>query len=61
MIFVVVVGIKHMASTSEQKCNICEKYFPNQIFSVHQSLHSEDKFHPCNKKCGKVFISKDEL
>ena len=50
-----------MASASDKKCNICEKYFPEQIFSAHQSLHSEDKFHPCNKNCVKVFISKDEL
>ena len=61
IIFVVVVGIKNMASISEQKCNTCEKYFPNQIFSAHQSLHCEDKFHPCNKNCGKVFTSKDDL
>ena len=61
IIFVVVVGIKNMASTSEQKYNICEKYFHEQIFNLHQRVHSEDKFHPCNKNCGKVFISKDEL
>ena len=50
-----------MASTTEQKCNICEKYFPKEIFDLHQRVHVEDKFHPCNKKCGKVFTSKTDL
>ena len=50
-----------MASASDKKCSICEKYFPQQIFSAHQSLHFQDKFHPCKKTCGKFFTSKDEL
>ena len=50
-----------MASASDKKCNICENYFPEQIFNAHQSLHSEDKFHPCKITCGKFFTSKDEL
>ena len=50
-----------MASTTEKKCNICEKYFPDQIFVAHKILHFEDKFHPCNKNCGKVFTFKTDL
>ena len=58
---VIVVGIKNMASTTEKKCNICERYFPEQIFNLHQRVHSEDKFHPCKNDCGKVFTSKTFL
>ena len=50
-----------MVSASGKKCDICEKYFPQQIFTFHQSLHYEDKFHPCKKTFGKFFTSKDEL
>ena len=50
-----------MASTTEKKCNFCERYFPEQIFNLHQRVHSEDKFHPCKNDCGKVFTSKTDL
>ena len=45
-----------MASTTEQKCNICEKYFPEQIFNLHQRVHIEDKYHPCKNDCGKLIF-----
>ena len=56
-----------MTSTTENKCNMCEKYFPEQIFTLHQSLHSEDKFHPTDEKqyecelCKKTFSSNSSL
>ena len=49
-----------MESTTDRKCDICQKYFPEQIFSAHQRLHSEDRFHPCDL-CGKVLMSKYDL
>ena len=57
---VIVVGIKNMASTTEKKCKICEKFFPEQIFNLHQRMHIEDKFHPCNT-CQKMFFDKSSL
>ena len=49
-----------MESTIDIKCDICQKTFPEQIFSAHQELHSENKVHPC-KLCGKVFTTGDDL
>ena len=49
-----------MESTADQKCNICNKYFLAKIFSDHQRLHSEDKFHPCDL-CGKVLMTKADF
>ena len=49
-----------MESTTDIKCDICQKTFPEQIFSAHQELHSENKVHPC-KLCGKVFTTGDNL
>ena len=49
-----------MESTTDRKCDICQKYFPEHIFSAHQRLHSEDKFHPCDM-CGKAFYDLSTL
>ena len=49
-----------MESTTDITCNICQKTYPKKIFTAHQRIHSEDKFHPCYI-CGIVFINSDEL
>ena len=49
-----------MDSTTDLNCNICQKTFLAQIFSAHQRLHSQDKFHPCNL-CGIVLTTRDDL
>ena len=49
-----------MDSTTDLNCNICQKTFLAQIFSAHQRLHSQDKFHPCNL-CRIVLTTRDDL
>ena len=52
-----------MESTTDIKCNICQKSFPEQLFIVHQRMHSEHPFiffHPCNL-CDKSFFLVSDL
>ena len=52
---------ERMESTTDITCNICQNTFPDKKkFTVHQRIHSEDKFHPC-KFCGIVLTTKDDL